>query len=121
MAHGASTTDECPLCGGTIVGYWSDHEGDDGTACPFNPHHPDWEAWNHRRVVCAWCGEPGDRQGDPLEFDNDQGTYSHRGCWDDCELCRQPLADSDWQNYDGLLAHRACWETEQEDQEEDGE
>jgi hypothetical protein len=119
MAHGASTTDDCPLCGGIIQGYWSEHEGADGTVCPFGPDHPDWDEWNERRIVCQWCGEPGDRGGDPLVFDNDQGTYSHRGCWDDCELCGQPLSDGGpWETYgDGAVevyAHTACWESDED-------
>jgi hypothetical protein len=119
MAHGASTTDECPLegCGGIIQGYWSEHEREDGTVCPFGPDHPDWEAWNESGITCEWCGEPGDRPGHPLEFDNDHGTYAHRGCWDNCDIGRQPLSQGEWQHYDEgyrFPAHTSCFEAKYE-------
>jgi hypothetical protein len=86
MAHGASTTDLCPLdgCGGTIEGYWSEHERDDGTWCPFGPEHPDWDAWDEERTLCIECGE-GDLPGNPLDYCGDSGIYSHPGCLHDGE------------------------------------
>jgi hypothetical protein len=116
VAHGASTTADCPLegCGGLIEGGWSEHLREDGTVCPFGPDHPDWEEWDEARNVCVHCGEA-DVPGEDLEFDNDQGFYWHRGCRDDCDLCGLPLRDGDgWETYDeeGMHAHTACFEAE---------
>jgi hypothetical protein len=118
MAHGASTTDDCPLegCGGTVVGYWSEHEREDGTCCEFGPDHPEWEAWDEARTVCGDCGE-GDRPDDPLEMDSDQGIWWHQGCRDDCELCGVLLNDGDgWTTYGvgpgSVTAHSSCFNSD---------